>query len=1138
MNRTKAGLFFVALVLGTTVTFTVPARSGEEAKTSVLFVGLPPVERYLKDLRGLGIHGKCRHVDREGTAYSQFTVEQMKRFHVVVVVGEPWYNTVQKSPHPAFIEFLRRLELYRQAGGGILFMPIASEYPEEFRERVVNVMLKPYDAQTVPEQIVDPEHSYRPKPPLFQFDYFWTTSITPHPLTKGIETLFFPVWASHHTTGTMPLAYGLGWQVLARGMPSAYTVPVDPAAVARTGSGMGYLTDKKGTFKSSPDIIAIRDGEGNTGRVAVVPVWPSFTFFNWHSPIVGDVVMERGDGRRKSGLARLLLNIYLWLAEPAQKRGLGGFVYELAPPPDVSAVNWTKRRPPTPMPVQWGVIGAHSSLTDGEASVAEYMNLARELGLSFVVFTEPVAQMTPQKFEQLKQACQRSSTKECMAFGGLEYEDVRGYKWADFVASAFPDAALITEQGRITEPLTYFTSTWLAHCQAETGSLLVHPWFFHHRTGYAIYTYEGGKLIDNGWGGYLDVEYNNELLIPISLTRVRSLKELRKTVSEAHIMGFWGRNPAEFGEAYRRQTHNEMWPRRVFLSQGPTIDLWKSDNPIYNPYRPFNNRWRIYVKASSESGLREVRLVNAVTRENYRRFDAGGKQSFEAVIDESGARQWYLVPVVTDVKGRTAVGPTLRTYQDGNRAWIMGDRYMAMNHILDWDEDHKYLVQFSGNAPGYHKGLLFAGESPGNPFYDQLKVVGIDGGQVHPGKIEFCPQLRTTEGKEPLRAAYRYDLKLASHDLIVTDYLGLTRQLDSVKTFDKPFAEPPRPQEGTQYADYTVRHYSFRPDYHGPFYVRQVSVEARFKGDVVLSGSMPFKLGHLYNQGGGISEDLLGIRDGGRFRYWKPAIGERMRPVRGRLDVGDYVCLGNYAGGSPAVMALTPQLRYETGGTGGWLRVYLYLGENGQRFKAGDVLRASFLTFCKAVPNSSNEWIENFREAFGLGLERPAYEAHVQRGKLMNMRYPLALEAADGSAEINLSKGELPCRLPVAVKGLNPKMPAGIYDKSRDLLRCLPVFENTAYATVDLRKGPAALFVGNLVTCDEPKLTASMVSTARGFHLEVHNPTDRLVKGRLAGAEGFAPLAGWHTNVELPPGSSRLFELDSSGKAHLRAQAW
>ena len=1117
-------------------------------RLSVLFVGAfapraGEFEAYRRELAAQGIESTA--LPQYGSDYSQPTLEYMKEFKVVAVVAEQAWDRAADQPPAGFRDFCARLWQYHQAGGGVLLMPAGSSYCTDYCEKTANVLLQPYGLQALTEIILDPDHTYRALPPLFRWDYFWTTDLTPHPVTAGVQRLFLPVYGDHEGEGVLPLVFGPGWQVLARALPSAHSAPVSPEAL--TGSGreqgdMGWLLDQVGTYKSAPPLLAVRDAEGPAGRLAVLPVWPAFTVSNWHNPTLGDVAMARGDGQNGSDLAQLLLNTYRWLGETPGAQGLGGFTYSPPPLPDMSPVNWDNRPFPAPGQVLRGLIGAHSRLSDGAASVSDYLVAARRLGLAFVVFTEPLEKMDAAKFAQLQAQCAAASTADCAAFPGLEYEDVNGYHYADFVTTDFPDAKLITADGKLISPTDYQDNTWHAHGTIMGAHLPLHPWYFHHVTSFAVMTYEAGRLVDDALPGFLDLSANNQNMIPFSLTRVHSVPEMEQAVRDAHLVGFLGSSPAEFRDEYVKNALAERFPQRTFLTSGPLLEVWECDQ-FFSPFRPLGNQTRIRLAASSAVGLREVRLVDARTGRDYRRFALAGEKSWQVTVDESGAKQPYLVPIITDQRGCTAIGPVLFAYQDGNRAWIMGDRYMAMNHLTDWDLEHKYLVQYGGPAPGYHKGILVAGMGPNNPLGDSMAVAMIDGGFKYPGVFEMIPGLNTTAGAEPKSYAYRYDLQLASHDLIVTDYLGLTKNPDDSKPPSYvPFDQPPRRQIPTELADYKVRYFTFRPDYRGQFYVSQVTVEARLKKDVTLQGPYCFWLGQMRkNQGGVEGEyDLCFLRDSsGQAREFHPKSSEEMSAA-GVLNVGDYVAHANYVGGTPAVMALTDGLHYTAGGKGTGLWCTVYLGEPGQTLKAGTTLRATYLAFCKSFDHqTSPDWLESFRRDFGLAGAPPAYSIALTRGTLLSSAYTLDLQAAGGGAEVRLGQAALPCRLPVAVHGLNPNLPAGIYEMTRDLLRALPIFEGAAYATVDLRPGPAALYVGNLLLCDQPEIFASLVPTATGYLLEVHNPTTGKVTTTLRAAPGFTPLAGWQRQFTLAPGTSERLSLPPGAtQAQLRPQAW
>ena len=75
----------------------------------------------------------------------------------------------------------------------------------------------------------------------------------------------------------------------------------------------------------------------------VFPFHPAHTWANFNSWVLNDAMMLNGYDTYPSDGLKLFLNACRWLAEPAQKAGLGGYV----PPPekkiaDVTPIDWTK----------------------------------------------------------------------------------------------------------------------------------------------------------------------------------------------------------------------------------------------------------------------------------------------------------------------------------------------------------------------------------------------------------------------------------------------------------------------------------------------------------------------------------------------------------------------------------------------------------------------------------------------------------------------------------------------------------------------------------------------------------------------------------------------------------------------------
>ncbi len=1127
----RIGLWSRAWFITAALLFAIPAVCFAQGPLAVLFLG-PGAPRpsvtgfevgfdnsYGKELKAHGLES----TSEPGVAYS---LDRLKQFNVVVVVGNPAATVAagQGVIPEDWQEFCAVLEDYHRLGGGILFMPVGSEHLSEARDLTANYLLEPYGAGVYPEALTDPNHTYKAerfRP--FVWDYFWTSAITPHPVTAEVKNLFFPVIGSHQSAATVPLKVDNSWSVVVRGMDTARSVPVDPQTVKRSELELTYLWDQVGSVPSSPALIAVK-APADGGRLAIVPVYNTFTVSNWHNPVLGDVAMERGDDVRKSDLQTLLLNTYHWLAEPAEKTGaVGGFVYQ-PPTQDLTPLDWDAQPVPPKRKVLRGLIGAHSNLTDGRSTVAEYMRKAAELDLSFVVFTEPLALMNADKHAQLVAQCQAASTETCLALPGLGYQDSSGFYWVDFVTWKFPDASLITG-GRMNSAHKWEFATWHAHCYQRAGQEKEDAWFQCMYTGVVPLSYEVDRLVDNSIKQYLHLEANNHALIPVSHVRVRDVDELARAAASAHLTCFWGEGPAEFQEAYQGNAMGTMdvyWVQRTFLSSGPSIDRWVCQNPLGFPWRLLANRFRVYLSASSAVGLQEVRVWNAATGELYRRFDPQGQKTFDAVIDEAHSRQWYLVAEVVDTLGRTALSSSLRTFTEGNRSWSMSDRFMTMNHPHDWNDDHTLIVQYTGADPGYVKSAPLAGLSPFNSFADTLMEVGIDGGLKSQAIAEVWPFINTDQGSEPSAPAYRHDLKLAAHDVHIVDYIGETKRPESAQPWYKAYEDPVPRQVDNQFADMAVRYYVYRPRFHQDAYVNLVEFTATIKQDLTLKGPVPLRVCNLRkNQPGVPGEfDHVTVKDtSGRTLNWKLAWQQGLAH-EGTLGAGDYLTLYNFVGGAPLFVAITP-VNYRLVGSGGGMGADIFLGREGDMLKKGDRLTARFLLLTLPMQQqTTNLWIEDFVHNLGVAGGKPGYLFTVTQGKVVSTRYELVFDAVQGGVELNLPQCDLPQNLPIVVRGVSDRLPCGIWESKGTSMREIGVYQGAAYATVDTRAQDSELYVGNLLQCSSPDLRVSMVPTVAGYLMEVHNPTEMAVKAVVSGNPSFPPLRGWKAEVTVPAGSS------------------
>jgi hypothetical protein len=562
-------------------------------------------------------------------------------------------------------------------------------------------------------------------------------------------------------------------------------------------------------------------------------------------------------------------------------------------------------------------------------------------------------------------------------------------------------------------------------------------------------------------------------------------------------------------------------------------------NPLGHPFFAGKQRVRIALAAASDAGIAEVRIVNANTGEIFRHFKPGGTKAFSCVIDETHRRQWSLVPIVTDVNGRTALAGTLQTFQDGNRFWMMGDRLMGMHHAHCWDPTRKKLVMEGGwlghtwtknyaNGSGGPPADLKQPRAGGGEVKITGTVVGIDGGNASSeGHVNFYfgVGIESDLGREPKVQAYCYEDKLASFDVAVMDYDG-SRQFTEKKGTGHAGGWPPNPdpQIPMETADIQVRTIAGRPSPEAVVSSKIHEITVTFKKDLVLKRLPLFTNAWQYQH-----ENLMALflRDGDGDLAWLLEPTSRFQR-KGELPKGGYLYPSNRYGGQLGIINLGGEpIAYQFG----YPRVQVFIDGKDRKVKAGDRIVVRFLSFVgpKGDATTSSQWLQRFVADFGIGAEKPGYPFSVKQGKPLSNNYMLDLEAVDGGATVEFGKYPLAHSLIVAVNGMAANAVTGRYDLARKQLLILPVLEGKALTTVNLPRWENKLYIGELFHCDNPDVLVSCVQDgADKLLLEVHNPTDKALTAKLSAVAGFAALSGLDKTLSVPAYSSVKLELPAT----------
>ena len=511
--------------------------------------------------------------------YDQLTPELFHKFQVIIVGGSPHtYNETEKAVEDGKA-FVRRIDDYHRAGGGLIFVPFGHDHDPVFWTESFGRL---YDAQALEEKLYDPEHVVHVSPiyKSERCDYFWTNNIAPHPVTSGVSGLLLPRHGDYDASGTVPMIFGKSWLTLIRGAGTTRTIGYSELSTPPEGS---YRADINGTYHAAPEVVGVREGENGAGRMMVFPFHPAHTWSNFNTWILNDAMMLNGWNGSPSDGMTLFVNACRWLAEPAKKAGFGGYV----PPPEtnhaqVTPMDWSKFASPAgqgnPSGRDFkGVIGARTAYGDGAGTVADYAAEAKKLGLSFVIFLEDVHKIDAARYAKLTADCKAATTGDFQALPGYLFRDTLGVEYYVF-NTTFPRSDQFDANGRIKSPNDIFVpgNNYAPGGIVEIGRHITDPYFLLSYFTIAPYVYDNAKLVDDGFDVYESLQGRLHSHSPVSLTIVHSPSELAATAANAHITVYHAEDMSQLAD---RLGAHRLWLNPVYITSGPAITRWEAPAP-------------------------------------------------------------------------------------------------------------------------------------------------------------------------------------------------------------------------------------------------------------------------------------------------------------------------------------------------------------------------------------------------------------------------------------------------------------------------------------------------------------------------------------------------------------------------------
>jgi hypothetical protein len=1017
-----------------------------------------------------------------GGDLSTLTWDTARQYNLIIVVqaGQPVVPKDGDGP-------VQVLDRFVKAGGGVLFFKdfLAVEGADKF--------LAPFGATIQEEAIQDPAHAYTPHVG-FTLPYAYTTVIAPgHPVTAGVKMVWYNA-QDKFIFGTRPLQVSRDWQVLVTAEPGATTVipQVDYAATAT----------KPGTLTGPLPMVAAR--EYGAGAVVLIGITPMEILLGQGLPAYMDVAMERGDGTRASNTGKLYTNAVAWLAAHATKATdlAQGDLKPVVPGfgvPDLH--DWTKDNFGGDLcttPAR-GVVGVHSTLSDGKATPQALIAKGKALGLNWIAFTERLENFSPVKWEQLRKICKEASTPQFAALPGLDYMDNSGTRWVVYGDFDWPPPKVFSPDGqKIIVPEWWFSIQTPPNGPYDLGHAPLRVWDLSMWNMCPLRTTLAGAQVDEAVEAYRYAQGEMDDPFPMAVDMVSDEAGL-EAASHRSLNYITQDQPGDLAAFYRYNMYFGGY--RGFMSDGPLVTDWRAVNGCRITggkwWLPGTEQYQVKLSVHSAAAITDIAIYDGPVL--YRRFHPN-QEKVTLLFNLPHDMQHNLTAEITDAAGKRAFTGGLFIRDFLNFRFMCGDRGNAICDGVVTDEVGPYLT--GPTAPYQHK----------EDFNSDLAAFGsrpftilppeFDGGMrsiamyVRPW-FDAKDFPRPPQGSTPEN---RDEIAVCSPD-------GLLQGDEEVGYFAGPTTPwtPRLPRHDLEGVHAQWRSLAFYARAHDPGVIL-VEGTMKFDRDTKVDGV------HVYSQW--ISS---GPGEGDHYTVVTPDMnvsgltGHPIATGEAKMIPGSYMVAWPSLWGSTGVLAL------DDGYSGGFYAnapsVSLVMSLTGmpRQMKAGDEITWRYVLLRGPVGEPSNTlgW-ENFAKTMGF-RGAPAYQVtNIKAGAVTGTKFLLELTPTDGGFVGTVSAAQLPMRLPVRIADMNPNNTCGWFDLDRKEWHPSAIDRTIqqGFFTLDTSRGATRFFAGEPILADDPDLRIAVFSDAQTkIEAELNNVKDQpaTVTLRLNPALGDAP---------------------------------
>ncbi|MHB9022577.1 MAG: hypothetical protein ACYC7E_00150 [Armatimonadota bacterium] len=1027
--------------------------------------------------------------------------ETLTRFNAVILFDMSRLNpdtrdedAVEISP-AGFQRVSELLTRFVQEGGGLYIYGVSfTHMGQGWAGESLNKFLQPFGAQ-IPFEMLRDELKEKRQESGQKVLYALADGIVAHPATAGVKNLWYAIGPFSYGPWTRPLKLGKEWTPLIRTSPAFKATPIDPDKGWNNplAGATSAITDKQAI------IYAVRSF--GQGRIVLSGGESTISFFGYaYSEFAdkswGRIGMEAGlNGIPSDGL-KLFVSSLQWVMEPSvTTANFGGY----QPPPEkpfepyiAPPMTWDEAKPvPHEFRYVKGVIGVMPAIGGGTGTVAEYVEQAKKQGLGYLVIAGNFRKMERPAWDQLVAECKAATTTDFVVVPSLITQDEQDNFFLQAGRLSWPKPERLSQKDpkRVHDHLGYWMSDcnfpfrapfWLSHGQYPA-------WLQSGYNSFAVRTYENGKLVDENVPGFLQNQEQGDRSRLVTINLVSSPAQLSAVKDFTYIQAG---NATQLEEAF---TNAQFSGGSIsYVSNGPRVQFWQVGNATRNTegafYVPGTERWRATLKVASDVPLKSVTIYDS-TRV-FRRYAVTGNTcdiSFDGLHDT----RRVLAAVVEDINGGRAMTGTLDTQDTLLYQFFCSDRCNIMSGGSKLRDAEGRVDNVAATSMLYKAGRLYTGtvtKGEGLPGID-----GSGGGaqlSLYPDFFLTATDPAKSEERSPLHQINR---PYESADCIIFD-TPTPKRAKTPTTWI--FGHAPYLDLADSKVDGRLVQYHF---YRKPLYPSPVIADMSMKvtdpnGVQLKQGWNGFSARYSTAWSNALFKYAIIRADGTRIEG--PSADEKTGTAwRGALHPGDLVLFPEHGEGM-FVLDGDLDIVLECTPSKGWFRLYTGRFDTPQ-LTSGTVLstRVAILKTKSSTGEGAVAECLKFRDSFGIGGKSPAYTVTATQGKVTATRYLLELAAERHGFQGTISKAALPQRLPVKVTGLNEKWTAARVDIAKKQWFPLGVWQGAAYLSLDTTEGDQQLYIGNLVTADNPDVFLTLLpANADGkVYVEVHNPTEKAV---------------------------------------------